>query len=215
MEENTLPSVEELIGEPTRQYRQLCDGFNAQIEALKNNTHLSADGREAQRQKIEAETAPKIEAIRVQAVGEMNSRADRARQKAEGLIKEQAEQERSILGDAVYADLIRLEVESLQNPDEILSAFESAPGEFERRIIGRLALARLRSEIKTGAAATGAATVAEEIHAALNPTENQIAALRASQFHFETAAARADFDFQIPLTGPTAKRLKSELAQGF
>lgn len=155
--------------------------FAAQVEAVRNDRRLSDEGKRQKLVEIEKSRAVALEAFRADAKETVADGLAAAKRQATELRKQRTEAQRTALGDAVYADLLRAEM-SVATPAELMAMLEQAPDSFEREVVlgfGRVELYRRTADRSPDVAEFGALQQFAAAEPDLSAAEREIGRLEA------------------------------------
>ncbi len=138
--------------------RQLDRRYAAAAEAVRQDRDLSPEGKAKKLQQVEAERRQAVEAMQAEAQELISDTREAAQKALNAERKRQAEERRALLGDALYAQLLREEL-SASSPDEIRQRLAAASSPWERQLVldyGNLELRRRTAGRTPDAAEFGA-----------------------------------------------------------
>jgi hypothetical protein len=182
--------------------KALYDTYQNAVAAAQNDTGWSAQGKQDVIAKAKAAYRVGMDAL----TAEANTAIERARESNAAArnvaLAKEVGRRRGVLGDAVYADIVRRRVEGMRS-DEIVKALEASPSEFERELLrayGELEIAKrvgsaertVYDEHAQKALQEQAAAVTAEIDAEAEPLawELPVAVKKLDQLADEEARAR-------------------------
>lgn len=138
--------------------RQLDRRYAAAAEAVRQNKDLTNAAKMERLQAIELDRRQAVQALRDEAQNVIADTRQAAQTALNAERKRQAEERRALLGDALYAQLLREEL-SASSPDEIRQRLASASSPWERQLVldyGSLELRRRTAGRTPDAAEFGA-----------------------------------------------------------
>jgi len=114
--------------------RQLDAKYGAAAEAVRQNRELTDAAKLARLQQIEQDRRQAVQALRDEAQDMIADARQAAQTALNAERKRLAEDKRALLGDALYAQLLRDEL-SASSPDEIRQRLASASSPWERQLV--------------------------------------------------------------------------------
>lgn len=153
--------------------QQIQRRYAAAVERIAGDVGLSVVGRQQGIAKADGERLAAVRALqeeyRAAAAGAL---AGIEKQVSE-LMRSEAERIRRLVGDQVYAELVRVRVDAM-DADEVVSAFENAPTEYDAELIRQFGLVRLAGD-GTVAAHIARNTLTSDIDRRVNALRVQVA----------------------------------------
>jgi len=150
--------VQDVVKLYSDEARQLDRRYAAAAEAVRQNKDLTNAAKMERLQAIELDRRQAVQALRDEAQNVIADTRQAAQTALNAERKRQAEERRALLGDALYAQLLRDEL-SASSPDEIRQRLASASSPWERQLVldyGSLELRRRTADRTPDAAEFGA-----------------------------------------------------------